>query len=309
LARTKGGDNYSSLSDERKVNLKKAVSQGSKNFWTNLSAEDKADIIARRVETFKNRYAQLSEEQRQEWYEKASNAQCAFYQTEKGKESLKKKIDKGVKTKNNWTPQKRAEFGSRVSKTRNSFSEEKWADISKRESESQKAVWNKLTKEEKAEKLALARKQVKKVVFIDKDNKEIKADSSWEVSAYKLLQKLGVGFKYANLIKDKCWLDLNSRIWFPDFILTYRNLIIEVKGYYPAKVIFNEKILPAFLTSKHAEKFSIALCEFNPNIDRYNSLNDFLADLTWVHVAPKHKVKYEKFVKLSSSPNYRKRRT
>ena len=304
----KGRDNYEGLSEDRKTKLKKAVSNGVKNYWANISAEEKADLIARRVETFKNRYAGLSEEQRKEWYTKASDAQRAFYQTEEGKESLANKISKGVETKANWTPQKRTKIGGRISDARNAFSDDKWADISQRESESQKAVWAKLSKEEKANKLALARKQVKKVVFAGKEGKLVKADSSWEVTTYQLLQKLKVGFKYANAMEDNCWLDLESRIWFPDFILTYRNLIIEVKGYYPAKVKFHETILPAFLASKCANRYSLALCEFSPKLDRYKSLNDFLAELTWIHVAPKHEVKYEKFVKLSSSST-RKRRT
>lgn len=305
----KGGNNYEGLSEGRKTKLKKAVSNGTKSYWANLSPEDKAAVIARRVETFKNRYYELSEEQRKEWYTKASDAQRAFYHTEEGKESLAKKISKGVETKANWTPQERSAIGDKVSDARNAFSDEKWADISQRESESQKAVWAKLSKKEKANKLALARKQVKKVVFEGKDGKLVKADSSWEVTTYQLLQKLKVGFKYANAMEDNCWLDLENRIWFPDFILNYRNLIIEVKGYYPAKVKFYETILPAFLTSKCANKYSLALCEFSPKLDRYNSLNDFLAELTWIHVAPKHDAKYEKFVKLSSSPSYRKRRT
>lgn len=302
-------DNYSGLSEDRKEKLKKAVGNGTKSWWANLSEEEKQEKIAKRVETFKRRYAKLPEDQRKEWYAKASDAQRAFYKTDDGKKSLAKKISKGVKTKANWTSQKRIEIGSKISEARNSFSDEKWAEISQKESESQKAVWRKLTKEEKAEKLALARKQVKKVVFQSKDGTLIKADSRWEESTYHLFQKLDVKFKYANVIEDNCWLDLGSRIWFPDFILKHRNLIIEVKGYYPAKVKFNDVILPAFLTSTNAKKYSLALCEFNPKLNRYKSLNEFLADLTWIHVAPKHEARYEKFVKLSSGPNYRKRRT
>ena len=305
----KGGDNYSGLSEERKASFKKTVGQSTKNWWAKLSDSEKADVIARRTKTFKDRYANLSEEQRKNWYAKASKAQSDFYQTDEGKLSLTEKISKGVTTKSNWTPEEREKIGNKISEARNAFSDEKWLEITKKESESQKAVWAKLSKEEKAEKLALARQNVKKITFVGKNGSLVKADSSWEQSTYQLFQKLMVEFRYANTKEDNCWLDLGDRIWFPDFILNDRNLIIEVKGFYPAKVKFDEIILPAFLNSQNAEKYTLALCEFNPKIDRYTSLDEFFSDLNWVHVASDHVAEYEKFVRLSSSSTYRKRRT
>jgi hypothetical protein len=150
-----------------------------------------------------------------------------------------------------------------------------------------------LTPSEKAEWLDKLRSDRSPEPFKSAAGVKIQAHSRWEISLFKLLEKLGVEFKYSNLDTGTT-LDLGICSWSPDFILKRRSLIIEVKGNHWPMRRFSKKTFPAFTKSAYADKYTVALLpkDIGPYVKDINSLEELLGHCVFVHVLPRYATRF-----------------
>jgi len=117
-------------------------------------------------------------------------------------------------------------------------------------------------------------------------NGEIKvADSSWEESMYRLLDRIVPGrFTFHDNVVNLLHLDNEfKKDWCIDFIID-GDLVLDVKGFWFAEKKFFAKDLPGFLKSEYAKKYSLAIYRYDASLWDYKSLEELLADCSWYHI-------------------------
>lgn len=250
---------------KKSAETRRRMSEARKKFWEKKTPEQRSKITLKGVDTRENSEAENKRR------ENISKKMREFYATPEGILAIKA----GVNT---------------YTELRDARSPERINELSRQKSESTKAVWDNLTVAQRAARVEKVNGGFKKIRFEGKHGNFVRSDSRWERGVYKLLQELEIPFWFSN--EDSgCWFQLGSesepKLMFPDFILKYRKLIIEVKGYGPAWDKLSWQI-PAFI-ERYGKDYSYAICMFNPENHNYKSFDSFLKDLLWVHIAPKHK--------------------
>jgi len=172
------------------------------------------------------------------------------------------------------------------------LSAEEKAQLKEKRRLGQLTRWAKFTQEEARLKQDRWRRTMVKngghrrfVSYQTRTGDNIILDGGWEPGCYKLLERLGVNFRYVN--QHAIALPMPYGTWHPDFILDDLNLIVEVKGW-RGLPRFHNRILPGFKNSEFAEVYSVALCRFDAGKRCYSDIDAFLKDVDFVHVATKH---------------------
>lgn len=143
-----------------------------------------------------------------------------------------------------------------------------------------KALSKTLRNKSPEELLAIHRKAIHSFHHVTRDvnGKEVRFNSSWELSLFNVLERLGVDFRYNDRV-----LNMGNFLWYPDFYLPDHKTYLEVKGYYKAVQRWNEVIQPALPRCKKLRKRSIYLVEFKCKEEGFPSLEALLAKCRLVH--------------------------
>lgn len=138
--------------------------------------------------------------------------------------------------------------------------------------------WRELTADER--QTEIRKRNIRgHIAFTSKHGIEIFAHSSWEQHMYETLQKLRVSFLYSNE-DDTAFNCGRGGMWFPDFILPRKRVIIEVKGIW--RKDFDRK-LPHFVR-RYGKKYDVALCKRDVDPRLFSSFRDLDRVLDYVHV-------------------------
>jgi len=170
------------------------------------------------------------------------------------------------------------------------LTEDQKAEIKKKRSEGQVKRWARFTEEEALLKSKRWHETMVKngghrrfIPYVNCRGRTVMLDSGWEPHCYRLLERFGISFKYAN--DEGTAMLLDCGFYHPDFVIESMDLIIEVKGW-RGKPRFFETIVPAFKRSPFSKKYSVAVCQFDISKRSYDSFEKFLGDLLFVHRIP-----------------------
>lgn len=106
--------------------------------------------------------------------------------------------------------------------------------------------------------------------------RRILVQSTWEAATAEVLEKTGAVFSRGRQV------DLHTCTWRPDFLIN-GNLYLEVKGHPLAKAQFDRCQKPEI----HRLEKAVALLEFCPKPDEYQTLDSLLDKANFIHV-PQH---------------------